>query len=144
MRRAFSLVEVVLALGITSFALIALVSLLPAGLRLVGESDDESRAVNLVAELIADRSASSYTNASRRFAIPKLENSPATGEFGVGEEGLYVGSDFSKARYRVSYDLIPPQGSRLDPWICHFRVGWPAGDSTFKKSVEATGSFPTP
>lgn len=65
---AFSLVEVTLALGIVSFALIAVLGLLPVGLRSVKNANEQAGAANVL-NAIADslRSASStnsllYTN----------------------------------------------------------------------------------
>ena len=54
-RVAFSLVEVVLAMGIIAFALIIMVGLLPVGLKSNSDSMVESQAVNLMQALIADR-----------------------------------------------------------------------------------------
>ncbi len=45
-RRAFSLVEVVLALGLVSFSMLAVVGLLPVGLRSVKNAGEESAAAN--------------------------------------------------------------------------------------------------
>lgn len=45
--RAFSLVEVVMALGIFAFCIVAIVALLPVGLRSARSVADESNAVNI-------------------------------------------------------------------------------------------------
>jgi len=47
----FSLVEVVLALGIITFGLIAVMGLLPTGLRLAKQSADEVAAVSIMTEI---------------------------------------------------------------------------------------------
>ena len=49
--RGFSLTEVVLALGIVSFAMVAAVGLLPAGLQVVKNSNDQAAAAQVLASL---------------------------------------------------------------------------------------------
>jgi len=57
---AFSLVEVVLALGLVSFALIAVLGLLPVGLRAVKDASEQAGAANVLNSIAeALRSASS-------------------------------------------------------------------------------------
>jgi uncharacterized protein (TIGR02598 family) len=51
---AFSLVEVMIAIGVVAFALLSLLALLPLGLRIEKESAEESAAVNLLAAIRAD------------------------------------------------------------------------------------------
>lgn len=48
MRRAFSLVEVTMAIGIVSFCLLALVGLLPVGLNAIKTSREEAAAANVL------------------------------------------------------------------------------------------------
>lgn len=67
--RAFSLVEVVLALGITSFVLVGLVGLLSTGLKSSRESEDQIQAANFASMVIASRRASPI-NGLPNFAIP--------------------------------------------------------------------------
>jgi type II secretory pathway pseudopilin PulG len=50
-RSAFSLVEVVIALGLVSFCLLAIVGLLPVGLKAVKNSREESAAANALNQL---------------------------------------------------------------------------------------------
>ncbi len=51
--RGFSLVEVTLALGIITFGLIAVMGLLPTGLKLTKQSADEVAAVNIMTGISA-------------------------------------------------------------------------------------------
>jgi uncharacterized protein (TIGR02598 family) len=141
--RAFSLVEVVLALGIAAFALVAIVGMLPVGLKLASESDEESRAVNILTQLAADRRASITTAASEIYRIPALVGSvTATNTFAVGEDGTYLDQDFAKARYRVNYSLIPPRANSGDPWLLWLRAGWPAQATNPSASVESLNTIP--
>lgn len=92
---AFSLVEVVLAIGICSFALIALLGLFTTGLQSNRQSEQDIQAANLASMLISLRTASP-TN-----AIPNLPNfaipTPAmTGAYTAAYSGSltnYVGLD---------------------------------------------------
>lgn len=70
--RAFSLVEVVMALGICSFALIAIMGLFTTGLQSSKDSEAQMQAANLASLLISTRQASptSDTNGLVNFAIP--------------------------------------------------------------------------
>jgi type II secretory pathway pseudopilin PulG len=65
---AFSLVEVVLALGICTFVLIAVLGLFATGLQSNRESEQEIQAANLASMLITLRTASPTND------IPKLAN----------------------------------------------------------------------
>ncbi len=50
---AFSLVEVVLALGIVSFAIVAILGLIPTGLQTSHSSQDETRAAQIAQSILA-------------------------------------------------------------------------------------------
>jgi hypothetical protein len=53
-RVAFSLVEVVIALGIVTFGIVSIFALLPVGLQLVRESTDESVALGILTMVGSD------------------------------------------------------------------------------------------
>jgi type II secretory pathway pseudopilin PulG len=137
--QGFSLVEVVLALGIVTFVIVALIGLLPVGLRQASDSEKETRAVNILGAIAADRASSPAASNSTVYQIPALTlpgNGASSNSFGVKETGEYVGSDFSEAHYRISYVLRPPSTGNLDPWRIFFRVAWPAGETNAPSTVE--------
>jgi len=140
----FSLVEVVLALGIAVFVLLAITGMLPVGLKLVGDSQDESKAVNVLSAVAADRLSSSSSVVSAIYNLPALGNSSvgSSNSFGVKETGQYVGTDWAQARYRVSYIIRPKDPSRLDPWLITLRVAWPAASTNSLNSVETVLAIP--
>jgi len=81
---AFSLIEVTLAIGIVSFALLAVVGLLPVGLRSVKNANEQAAAANVM-NAIADalRTASStdlatFTNSFAGQTISYITNGSAT------------------------------------------------------------------
>ena len=94
---AFSLVEVVLALGICSFVLIALLGIFATGLQSNRESEQQIQAANLASMLISLRTASP-TNAIANlpnFAIPTaVMTGPYTNAYQSGNSLTnYVGLD---------------------------------------------------
>lgn len=73
---AFSLVEVVMALGITSFALMAMLGLFTTGLKSSTESEKQMQAANLASLMLSRRQVAptnSISNpAGKSFALPPL------------------------------------------------------------------------
>ena len=64
-RKAFSLIEVVLALGIIAFAVLAIVGLLPVGLSTSRSAQNQSRATQIAADILNSLAAqSANTSAS--------------------------------------------------------------------------------
>lgn len=68
----FSLVEIVIAVGIVGFCLIPLLALLPAGLKAVKNSSHETTAVNIISSVAADMGNATFTNNSSIYDIPVL------------------------------------------------------------------------
>jgi Tfp pilus assembly protein PilW len=66
--RGFSLVEVVLALGVASFCLVILVALVPVGLQRYQKADGQSSMVNLATMVASDLDAT--TNGIGAAAVP--------------------------------------------------------------------------
>lgn len=62
MKKAFSLVEVVLALGIVSFALLAVIGLLPVGLKSVKNANESAGAANVLQAISATVRSATSTN----------------------------------------------------------------------------------
>ena len=103
--RAFSLVEVVLALGICAFVLVAMLGLFSTGLRTSRESEEQVQAANLASQILATRMAapSNDTNLAH-FAIPAQSLTNAYADI-YGAAGATVGLDGrtnSTAAYRIS------------------------------------------
>ncbi len=61
-RTAFSLIEIVLALGIISFALVGIMGLLPVAMKSAQESQRETRAAQIAQQIFSDLHAMSPTN----------------------------------------------------------------------------------
>jgi uncharacterized protein (TIGR02598 family) len=144
--RAFSLVEVVLALGVVSFALLGMVALLPIGIQSTKDSLEETNAINILSGLIADRKATTFANNSVRYSLPALTNGMAftSNTFGVTPANTNS-ANFNQSIYRVTYQITPPTAG-LDPFQVYFKVSWPAIAASTNASgfVEAAVSFPQP
>lgn len=62
--KGFSLVEIVIALGIVSFALVAIFGLLPTGYKSAIESRRDTRSAFIAEQIVSDLRASSFSNAT--------------------------------------------------------------------------------
>ncbi len=154
---AFSLVEVVLAMGIIAFALIVLLGLLPVGLKSNNDSLGESQAVNLMQALIADRQATAYSTNSAVYNLPALTNITAqvTGQLFIMEDAVTTNAQPTPARYRVTYTVYPsnsiypaatnyPVTGPPQPVFISFKVSWPAAQTNQTSDVETVATFMQP
>lgn len=73
---AFSLVEVVLALGVISFAIVAILGILPIGLQTGHSAQDETRAAQ-IAQIVLSSIASQASQNFQNVALPTTSPSPA-------------------------------------------------------------------
>jgi len=107
--RAFSLVEVVLALGICAFVLVALIGLFSTGLRTGRESEEQVQAANLASQILATRLAAPTATNLPNFAIPlsALTNSYTDVS---PSEGALVGLD-GRTNSTPAYRLVCRAGT---------------------------------
>lgn len=134
MRRAgFSLVEVVVALGITAFCLVAVFGLLPVALNTNRDSVQQTEAADLVSLIEGDlRSAPSGPGAiSPAFGIRIPDHPTAAAEtldpLFLDDGGTAVSSAAS-AKYRVSLTFGSAHGRNATP--VQILVTWPAEAAT--------------
>ena len=102
--RAFSLVEVVLALAICSFVLVALLGLLSTGLQSSKDSEDQIQAANLASMLVSTCQAAPK-NTPATFGIP---SSALTNGYTATATTAYIGLDgittnVTSAAYLITY-----------------------------------------
>jgi len=145
-QNAFSLVEVVVSLGIVSFALLAIVALLPIGLQSTKDTIEETNAVNALSAIIADRQATPFNTKSVVYQLPVLTNGMPlqSNYFGITDNNQSTGATLTQAHYRVDYVVIPPVAGQLDPYQIHFKVSWPAPNTNSAGSVEVVATYPQP
>lgn len=138
--RAFSLVEVVLALGISTFAIIAIIGLLPMTMKSNRDTIDETRAITLMEDMIADRRHSPSAAQSARYALPPLNaTARQTQQMYLKEDGQIVTSA-QGARYRVAATMYPASGFG-QPAFLHLSTAWPASTNSAANAVEMTAAI---
>jgi len=120
----FSLVEVVLALGIFAFAITSVLGLLPVALQTNKVSFEESRALNIIHEVVADVSALATNALSPIHDLPSLSSTNAIPDFFLDEGHRKVQQ--AEARYRVSVRYDQPASGSGQPVGINLRVSWPA------------------
>ncbi|MDR1146287.1 MAG: hypothetical protein LBK71_09150 [Verrucomicrobiales bacterium] len=150
-KQAFSLVEVVLAIGIMAFGLIVIIGLLPAGLRSNRDSTEESQAVNLMQAVIADRQATDYALASAIYGVPALrgDDSPLasgtvfSGSCYIADSGSASADGNADSRYLVAYTVWSSTEAPIEA-LMNIRVSWPAQQPNPLSRVESTATFAQP
>ena len=110
----FSLIEVTLAIGITAFALIAIVGLIPTGLRSTQEANDQARATEVL----------------------KLAATAIRGQYYLGTSGSpTVVTNYSFANYLSTQDPAAVAGDTSSPWNLHTKYFTTQSPWTFTFSV---------
>jgi type II secretory pathway pseudopilin PulG len=125
----FTLVEVVLALGIFTFAVVAIGGLFFAGIDANKGSSDEIQAANLASLLISTRRAiTSGTIAN--FALPPLTNAITTGTgtyvMGVANDGTTTGTP----AYNLYYLVTTNTGIGSNVAQVYLLLWWPPASAT--------------
>jgi len=137
--RGFSLVEVVLALGLATFALIAIIGLLPMAMKSNRDSFEETHAVTVLEALIADRRISAAASNSMTYGLPPLSATTVTDIY-LKEDGSLTAAP-ANARYKVRVTPYHPSGYQ-QPTYLNFNASWPAAASVPSSFVEMTAAFP--
>lgn len=125
---AFSLVEVVLALGIAAFCLVAMLGLLPTGLKSAKNTTDQTAAASLLDNVALDlRSTPAGSNSTPLYAItlPAVGSlgTPTTTNFFFNEDGGYSSTIVGiSTRYGV---LLTMSNSTSNSTTALIRIYWP-------------------
>ncbi len=135
---AFSLVEVVLALGVTIFCLIALFGLLSVGLRSNQTTIEQGGAGTILSAVVSDLYATpatsgAATNSSQfNIAIPPNAGTliaPTTLYF-AGNGSLATNSTAANSAYRLTVSpIIPAAWGTRSATFLDLKVTWPASVS---------------
>jgi uncharacterized protein (TIGR02598 family) len=135
--RAFSLVEVTLALGIAAFCLLAVFGLMPVGVQTNRNAISQAAATNIVTAVTADlRATPKNSNTSLQYHITFGTNPLPMYFDGAGQVATTLGTN---SRYQLN---ITWSGStRLR--YADIRVSWPAAASPTNSqgSVETFAAF---
>jgi len=132
--RAFSLVEVTLALGVAAISLLVIFSLLPIGLQTNQRSIEQTASADILSAVAADLRATPGTSprgnaaSSTQFAI----NIPAAGSTGTttlffNSTGQSATSQQADSRYRMNVTFVANGGGAKTATFADLKVTWPAG-----------------
>jgi len=141
---AFSLIEVVLALGVLAFAILSILALLPLGLQNNRDSYEESVGANIIGSMVADW-RSLATNGSNGvspvFGLPRFRQGMSlSNTLGISDGGQVT--NLAVARYRVSYRIVQPATNSFAPYYVNFIVSWPAPATNAVSSIESIAAIP--
>jgi len=139
---AFSLVEVVMALGVFAFSVVLIFGLLPTALHLDRASQDESEAIRIMSALINDRRCTPRTQVSAIYSFP-----PLTSALSATTTVLYFNAEntvcnLASAIYKADCAYLPPAQNSGTPYLMWCRISWPANAATPKGTVEAMAAIP--
>jgi uncharacterized protein (TIGR02598 family) len=112
-RQAFSLVEVVLAIGVVSFAMMAMLGTLPVGLKSSQQSRSQVATANIARQLQGELQQLSFSAASAdTLTVQNLANTP----FYFTLEGTRT-TDAAEAYYEASFAVngVTVPGLTVDP-----------------------------
>jgi len=148
----FSLIEVVIAIGIVSFSILAVVGLLPTGLKTVKNANEQAGAANVlnaIAESLRQASSPDGVNFSNSFAGQTIQytvggSSTNSSWTNLTLEGV-TSAQFSRIEAQLS--LTPPSNS-VSPGMATISVAWSANPNmiwnpAFTNWSHADGSITT-
>jgi uncharacterized protein (TIGR02598 family) len=117
---AFSLVEIVLALGVAAFCLIAIVGLMPVGVQINRNATSQTAATNIMAAIVADlRTTPAVAPTSPEFAIT-FDIEKTLFFDALGQASASLGPD-SRYRLNITWHSAP-----AGLHYAVLRVTWPA------------------
>ncbi len=127
---AFTLVEVVVALGIFTFALMAILGLFVIGISTNKESSDQIQAANLASLLISTRRALP-TNAIANFALPPLNVAySSNGTYLTNAQGVAVDGTTTGIRsYNLYYQVGTNSESGAHLAQVYMLLWWPTASA---------------
>lgn len=137
----FSLIEVVIALGICAFAIVAILGMFSVGFRSENEASGEFNAANLASLIVAQRRADP-TNANANLTLPPLDQAIPSGwqDATVGWDGKP--SSDPNAPYHVRYraglmDLnsLSGKGKNSQTAVVYLSLSWPAAAKADSKTA---------
>jgi type II secretory pathway pseudopilin PulG len=134
----FTLIEVIVAIGVITMATVALVPVIASGMRTVGNTSESSRTLDMMEAISADLRGGLRSGQARspRYSIP-LESNSTGGIFLFTGDGVLAESAGS-ARYRVH--LTFTTGSKtpvIQAARWHLRATWPAAAPAGKEQGAA-------
>jgi prepilin-type N-terminal cleavage/methylation domain-containing protein len=139
-RKGFTLMEVVIAIGVITMALVAIMPAIGVGSRTVSVSTDRARALELLENIHVDVQTSLAMKRERSLIYEIDLRSAGAREIFFNNDEETV-SNAKNARYRVRMVYRVAQPKALEPAHWHLSARWPAAAPAGKEaaSVEWTG-----
>ncbi len=134
---AFSLVEVILAMGVVSFSVLSMLGLLTVGLQSDSASSSETAVTNILTSLVSDLSATPKTSpatdqTSPQFGLPvPMSGNATTNTLFFREDGTVSGTMNQNAvaadrpLYRATVIVVPPASTKGATTV-RLLLTWPA------------------
>jgi uncharacterized protein (TIGR02598 family) len=125
--RAFSLIEVVLALGVTTFCIVALMGLFALGMKTEKESAEELQAAHIAQGILAARRGAPGADLGGNFPLPALQAGSSVPKTTVKlrRDGSPA-ADTAESRYALTYRIDAPTSGSRGNFVVHLNLHWPA------------------
>lgn len=141
----FTLVEVVVALGIFIFAVTALMGVLPFGMKQVQAASNESFSMATMEGIRDDLTLalnSKMTKSLRYGLAPPTAGTTTPVDFKIKDNGE-VSTTSETTVCRIIGTLRRPQASTTDPLYLHLRASWPANAPAGRETgaIELVAAF---
>jgi len=122
-----SLVETTIAIGVVAFALVALLALLPVGMKSIRASHNETIATHLLSGIVADvQTVPADQTESPRYGIPINASVSSTGRFYIDQNGE-ASQNQGDPGFVVDWRVIKPASSHvLAPSRVALQIAWPS------------------
>lgn len=162
---AFSMVEVVLALGLAAFCLVAVLALLPAGINSNQNAIQQTTAATLARAVVSDLRTTPLVSGGNIFAtspvfgfqIPAAGHGEGVSQYqtvyfaeggnptGTMGAAISMAAGTSGARFRVTVTFNPPPSPQKTATNARILVTWPAAadPSPSSQPVNFSGSYET-
>ncbi len=140
----FTLIEVILGLGLMTFCLVLVIGLIPVGLKTNKQSRDETDAMSLVQMVAADyRTVGVSTNESPLFKMPALTNLTAeiSSTFWVADDAVTL-TNQAASKFTVFYAINSPAVNSAAPYTVGVTVIWTGNSTNGPTQVSTLFSVP--
>ncbi len=128
--KAFTLVEVALALGLAAFCLVTIFALLPVGQITTEAALNQTGANGIISVIAADLRGTPKGDLQEspqfQLRIPASGGTPAPVTLYFDGEGNFTNSLDDRSHYRATVEFVSPPNNPPTATIALVRVSWPA------------------
>jgi uncharacterized protein (TIGR02598 family) len=127
-QNGFSLIEVVLAIGVAAFCLVVMLGLIPTGLNTNKDSSGETAAANIARNILSDLRSTPKTNTTTpvyQIAFPTTTTPLTNSPLYFDESGATNSARAIASKYRTTI-VLTSNSPTISVWI---GITWPAAAS---------------